>query len=811
MRVSGDCCCARTLVAMRAAAMADALTKFSVEENSPQNSKFIHTDIVLVGGGHTHVQVLKSFGMKPVPGVRVTLIAKELNAPYSGMLPGLVAGHYTFDECHIDLVRLARFADARLIHGSANRIDRSCKRIHIEGRPPLAYDVLSIDVGITPNLGGIDGANEHTIAVKPISAFWPKWQTLRQRILKPGGPRRISIIGGGAAGFELSLAADYGLRGEMSGHEIAAQDLTITLVAGDKLLPTHNARARQLARKALARRGICLIEGDQAVSVDENAVRLCSGRHVVSDTILVATGAAAPTWLAETDLPLDDNGYLALRATLQVLDDDDVFAAGDCATVLEHRREKSGVFAVRQGPPLIRNLRQRAKGQSAIDFSPQKYFLTLLSLADGSAIAAKGRFAFEGTWAWRWKDHIDRKFMDKFNELPEMAVETDDGGMRCGGCAAKVGPATLSRTLDRLHLSTNGARDDAAVIDNGGDEFSLETIDFFRAFWPDPYVLGRVAANHALNDVFAMGGVPDRALALAVLPFGKPKKVEEDLYQVLAGAQSVFSVEGVQLAGGHSSEGAELSIGFSVHGSIARKHLLGKAGLKPGDALILTKPIGTGVLFAAEMRCQAKAGAVAAALHQMQTSNRRAMEILLAHGATAATDITGFGLGGHLAEMLDASGVAARLNLGKVPTLPQVVELSKAGVASTLLPQNLSNAAHIEPLAALTPETAAVLFDPQTSGGILAGLPEEKYRACLECLHRAGVTNAIRIGSATDASAAGTITISGSFQPPIHLNDGVRDEQNLDTSCGDADGNRRTQHGAGGPTNVVLLGHPRSG
>ncbi len=238
--------------------MADFTLRFSVEEKIPSQPNLISTDIVLVGGGHTHVQVLKSFGMRPVPGVRLTLVAKELYAPYSGMLPGLIAGSYEFDECHIDLVRLARFANARLIHDSAYGVDRLEKRLQFNDRPSIAYDILSIDVGITPSLSNIDGGDVEAISVKPISTFWPKWEALRERVLTSNGPRRIAIVGGGAAGFELALAIDHRLRLDLRKRGQSHDNLMVTLVAGEKLLPTHNARARRLARETLGQRGIAL-------------------------------------------------------------------------------------------------------------------------------------------------------------------------------------------------------------------------------------------------------------------------------------------------------------------------------------------------------------------------------------------------------------------------------------------------------------------------------------------------------------------------------------------------------------------------
>lgn len=325
--------------------------------------------------------------------------------------------------------------------------------------------------------------------------------------------------------------------------------------------------------------------------------------------------------------------------------------------------------------------------------------------------------------------------------------------MRCGGCAAKVGPGPLARALARLPPSAAaadvvvglGAPDDAAILEPRPGRQLVQTVDFFRAFIDDPYVFGQVAANHALNDVFAMGAAPRHALAIAMVPHGPSAKVEETLFQMLAGARACLDAEGVALVGGHSSEGAELGLGFSVTGDVAPGTALRKSGLRPGDALILTRPIGTGILFAAAMRAKAPAPAIEVALVAMRRSNRAAAEILAAHGATAMTDVTGYGLAGHLGEMLAASGASAELALDHVPAWPEAAALARAGIASTLLPENLA----LRELIAGAPDAAtlALLFDPQTAGGLLAGIPAERAAACVGALRAAGCDAAAAIGT----------------------------------------------------------------
>lgn len=716
----------------------------------------VRTDLVLVGSGHAHVQVLKSFGMRPEPGVRITLITKDLAAPYSGMLPGYVAGHYTHDEIHIDAMKLARFCDARFIHAEALGVDRHARRVLLRDRPPLAYDLLSIDIGIVPDVSDIAGADAHAIPVKPIAAFSQQWEEVERRALSAHGPRRLTVIGGGAAGFELVLAMAHRLRTRAAAAGIDPLTFTFQLVCAPRLLPSHSTLARSLGAAALRERAIAILEGQRVVEIGAGFLRLADGTRLASDATLVTTKAAPARWFAQTGLATTADGFLALRPTLQLRDDDDVFAAGDCATVEDHPRPKAGVFAVRQGPPLTDNLRRRVHGEPAVPFRPQASFLSILALGDQQAIAARGPLATRGRWVWHWKDRIDRAFMERFQDLPAMHTTGGVSGEpeRCGGCAAKVGPEPLAGALSRLGPNIANAQidmthaDDAAILDTGGDTVRVESVDYFRAFWGDPFVFGAVAANHAMNDVFAMGGVPDHALAICTLPHGRGRTVSEDLFQLMAGARSRFDAEGVTLAGGHSSEGPEMAAGFFVSGEVARGRILRKGGLRPGDRLIVTRPLGTGILFAAEMRGAARGSDVAAALAVMMGSNAAVARTLVAHGAVAMTDVTGFGFAGHLLEMLDASGVAASVQAAVLPVYSGARELAENGVVSTLLTENVVGARRLDWPAGPDTALTAILFDPQTSGGLLAGLPEAAAEACLAVL---------RAGPAPHAQIVGTI------------------------------------------------------
>jgi selenide,water dikinase len=728
-------------------------------------------DLVLIGGGHSHVAVLKRFGMRPVPGLRLTLITRDIDTPYSGMLPGLVAGHYGFDETHIDLGPLARFANARLYHAEVDGVDLENRLVHAPGRPPIAFDLLSINTGSRPNRINIPGVDEFALAAKPIDVFLQRWQRLVQRVREHDGDFRVVVVGGGAGGVELALSTQWRLQRELRAVGKDPARLHFQLVTrGTEIMPTHNPSVRQRFDRILGERSIALRTRSPVAAVGEDHITTAAGEDLPADAVIWVTTASSPTWPRASGLAVDEGGFIAVDQQLRSRSHDFVFAAGDVAS-LPDARPKSGVFAVRQGRVLAANLRAAATGRAVRRYRAQKNFLGLISTGDPYAIASYGNWSFESAWLWQIKDWIDRGFMRRYSDLPEM--DTEQGpelaagiadseairelsavAMRCGGCGAKVGATVLSRVIQRLPdtqrddvLIGRDAPDDCAMLAVPPGKVMVQSVDYFRAFIDDTYTFGAIAANHALGDVFAMGAEAQSALAIATVPYGLERIVEETLHDLLAGALSIIEPSGAVLAGGHSSEGAELAFGLTVNGLIDPDKAWRKQGLDPGNALILTKPIGTGTLFAAEMRGKAKGRWIDAALRSMLLSNLEGARCLQRFGATACTDLTGFGLIGHLVEMTRASGVDAVIERDALPLLDGAMETVKAGILSSLQPQNVRLRRAIRDI-----DTAArhpvypLLFDPQTAGGLLAGVPADQSTECVKALQAQGYRDAVVIG-----------------------------------------------------------------
>ncbi len=726
-------------------------------------------DLVLVGGGHSHVAVLKRFGMKPIPGVRLTLICRDVHTPYSGMLPGFVAGHYGFDDAHIDLGALCRFAGARFYNSTVTGLDTAGRRVTCDNRPSVPYDLLSINTGSAPRLDDVEGAEATAVPVKPINNFLERWEALRERALSHDGPMRIAVVGAGAGGVEILLAIQHRLRRETGRR---AEDIEFHLFSESaEIMPTHNRRVRATFAEVLRDRGVKVHTGEAVTKVTPGRLQTSSGAELEADEILWVTAAGAQPWPREAGLEVDEQGFIKVADTLQSVSHPEIFSAGDVASMVNHPRPKSGVFAVRQGPPLERNLRRMLLGRSPRPFRPQKRFLSLISTGDKYAVASRGGWSARGEAVWRWKDWIDRRFMRKFNDLPVMDEEKpaklpqglagEDAikeisavAMRCGGCGAKVGATVLGRALNALTpvdredvLIGLHEPDDAAVVEVPPGKAMVHTVDSFRSMIDDPYLFGRIAANHSLGDIYAMGAEPQTALAVATIPFGIEEKVEQTLTQMMAGAIEALNDAGAALVGGHTSEGSELSLGFAINGLIDREKVMRKGGMRVGDALILSKPLGTGTLFAADMRHKAKGRWIDAALTSMSQSNRQGAECLMRHDAHACTDVTGFGLLGHLVEMVRASEVDVRLDLDAVPLMDGAEETVRQGILSSLQPQNVRLRRAVANLEeAGNDPRFPLIFDPQTSGGLLASLPAEKAEGCVEELKRLGYGRTAVIG-----------------------------------------------------------------
>ena len=724
-------------------------------------------DLVLLGGGHTHIEVIRGIGMRPEPGLRVSVLSRDVMTPYSGMLPGLVAGHYRFSDCHIDLRALCAWANVRLIQTKAENLDPSTGTIYCQNRAPVRYDLLSINIGSSPALDSVDGAAATGVAVKPVARLIPHLERLIASLRR--APREIclAVVGGGAASIELALATRYRLRQSLG---VEANRVSIELLTlSDVLLPAHNIRVRQAFVRHLASQDVRVRYETRIIAANKSELTDSNGDKRKFDDIFWAIHAGAPGWLRGTGLALDDDGFVAVDSRLRSVSHDNVFAAGDIAS-LPPGLAKSGVYAVRQGPVLASNLRAAHRGSRLRRYRPQARFLSLLITGERHAVASRGRWFVQGRWVWHWKDWIDRRFMQRY-QLNSDSDSSTESAMRCGGCGAKIGPAVLGRALAELTLGFDAsvvvglsASDDAAVLDLPADRQLVQSVDYLRDFISDPWLLGRIAVTHCVGDLHAMGAVPHSALAIAALPYASAHLVERDLSQLMQGAAAGLREEGMSLIGGHSSESAEMGFGLAVNGLLAPGWALLKGPLSSGQALVLTKALGSGTLLAANMRGLAKGNWIQAALEAMCHSQAGAAAVARQFPIAACTDITGFGLFAHLQEMLRGSTCGLRLFANALPVLDGALECLAGGIESTLAPANRAQAGKLIVSDSLVdPALQALLFDPQTAGGLLFAADLVQADALCAALQGAGYKDVSLIGETWEGLADGEIHLTTGF------------------------------------------------
>ncbi len=755
----------------------------------PSATPLIQQDLVLIGGGHSHAIVLRLWAMHPIPGVRLTLISDGADTPYSGMLPGHVAGFYSREDCHIDLRSLCQFAGAVFYCDHVIGLDLANQQVICANHPPVGYDQLSIDIGSTPKLAVEHQAliGRNAIPAKPVPQFLQWWDGICEQLQTDPTTRcKLAIVGGGVGGVELAINMQRRLQALVADRNWQLHLFSRAAV----LLPQQNAWVQTYFQTLLCQRGVQLHLGTAVTGWD--GALLQTDRHpepLDFDTTVWVTQATAPDWLATAGLAVDDRGFIAIDEYLQSISHPSVFAAGDIASMVDHPRPKAGVFAVRQGKPLYKNLCRTLRGQKLQQFVPQKRYLSLIGTGNRQAVAVWGKLACRLPLLWQWKDWIDRQFMAKFDRTTLGQVARHSGpmsaamgdqplphgmtaaaGMHCAGCGAKVGSSVLTQVLERIQTDqiTNSVLiglaqpDDAAVLQVPPDRLLVQTVDYFPALVDDPFLFGQIATHHSLSDLFAMGATADSVLAIVSLPYAAASQQQETLFQLLSGALKALAITHTQLVGGHTIEGEKLMFGLTCNGFTTPERLLQKTGMAPGDCLILTKPLGTGTLFAAQMRYQAKPQWIDAAIATMLQSNYLASKIFLNHKATACTDVTGFGLLGHLVEMLQAATppLQVTLQLTALPLLPGALQTTQQGIVSSLYAQNQRAQNWIENLATIAQHSHfPLLFDPQTSGGLLASVPAEQATACCTALQAVGYTSAI-IGQIHPALEKSTLPIT---------------------------------------------------
>ena len=749
-----------------------------------KNAMPVVSDLVLLGGGHANIQVLKMMAMNPLGGLRITLISDQTHSPYSGMIPGYLAGYYAYEDCHFDLRRLCEELGLRFIKAKIIGIDPQRKKIRLENRADLSYDCASINVGIEPR--SIEKLAQESafkiIPLKPISQFITHWDQLMAdlKVYKGNDSLALAVVGAGAAGVEISIILKMLI-------DKNQWNATVSLIhRHDTLVSEKDRQAQNQLLKTLNALNINFYQNTEVLEAQENGLVLKGANGLVHTDVfyraLIATQAAAPKWFKNSGLPVNQDGFLKVTEKLLVENEDSLFAVGDCIHFSPSPLKKAGVYAVRQGMTLEHNIRAFFTQQSSLKtFYPKKNVLSLITIGDKKALVHQDSASFLRVLSpellWIVKDWIDKRFMARFQAktftvnpgqvskvmpVPKSSLVPEDWqDNTCGGCGSKLGASTLTQSLNKLTIPQDdfvllGVKDgeDCALTQVSKNTLCLQSIDQFRSFISDPYLLGQIATQHALSDIYAMGGVAKTAQVGLTLCAAAEKIHGEDIFQVMSGVLDSLTKNATALVGGHTGEGAELAIAIAVQGEVAPKQVLRKQLTQPGNQLILTKPIGTGVIFAANMLAQANGKWVDAAILSMLQSNKTTLETIQSFTVSGCTDITGFGLLGHAVEMLDKSSdntLGIKIDYKAIPLFDGVNQLFEKGYFASIADKNHQS---LRPVLSteVNIQNFPALFDPQTSGGLLFSVPFHQTEGCLKALHQKGISNACVIGEVIEGS-----------------------------------------------------------
>jgi len=359
--------------------------------------------LLLVGAGHAHAEVLRDCALRPLDGCEVVVVSPSALAPYSGMVPGWLAGAYSYDEICIDFAALAARAGARFVVDELVGLDPGERRALLRSGAVLTYDVLSLNVGSTLQPPAVP--NARVLSMRPLGALRAAWARVLEELPRaaPTRPLVVTAIGGGAAGVEALLAVRARLLRAAAPRPVHAALVT----SGIGVVPDLASGAVRRIERALAEAGVTVQIG----------TAYCDPVGVSSDLLLWATGAVAHAWQQGSGLAVSEAGFIRIDRCLRSVSHREVFAVGDCSQWAEPL-PKAGVYAVRMGPALARNLRASFGDGAATEYAPQRRFLMLLATADGRAVASYGPWSAGGRWVLRWKERIDRAFLRRFEATP---------------------------------------------------------------------------------------------------------------------------------------------------------------------------------------------------------------------------------------------------------------------------------------------------------------------------------------------------------------------------------------------------------
>ncbi len=674
--------------------------------------------LVLIGGGHANVQILKKLCMNRIKGLHTILISEHFEATYSGMTPGYIHRDFSREEISIDLQRLCFNAGTTFIKDKVIKLETNNKKIVLQNFPSINYDILSINTGSISNTKGIKIEKlSKCFFAKPISSLVNNLGQIDKIISNK--KNRISIIGGGVASYELafSLLRRY------------ENNLEITIFGKNILKEKNlNEKTKKNLKKISSDLGIKEYSGE-VISITETHLVLSSGDKFDSDLNLLSSGANIEIWLSESNLDKDKNGFIVVDNNLLSKSDKNIFVTGDACTVEDNFRPKSGVMAVRQGQVLKENVFSKLTGKPLIKFKAQKNWLYLIGTHKNKALLNYFFLSFHGLWCWKLKEWIDRGFINKFKFTYNSKMffrnfeleKPTDIKMYCQGCGSKVSKNTLVNYLN--DDDSNNDLPDSSIINTNSSSL-LQSIDHIKLFTSlNPFDFGIISYLHSQNDILSSGGSVKTISVSQALPFSDGIIESFFMEYFMKGIKSEAIKDGSIIVSGHSYQSKEPGITITMNGSYEKQ--ITKSQAQENELIYLSKPLGTGYLLAAYFNNSELLSSFdfQKLMTWMKKGNKKISEISKNFNSKITTDISGFGLASHLSDICKSSGLSAEIKLNEEILINKNIEILKKFKSTGFENNYLSSANEIS--ISDNNKLQNILYDPQTNGPLLISIEKE--------------------------------------------------------------------------------------
>ncbi len=671
--------------------------------------------LVLIGGGHANVQVLKKLSKNTIKGLHIILISEHFEATYSGMTPGYIHQDFSKEEISIDLQRLCFNAGATFIKDKVVKIDTNYQKLELQNLPPVHYDLLSINIGSISSTRGIKIENSsRCFFVKPISLLVKNLSKIDQIIKSKKS--KIAIIGGGVASYELAFSLSRRYK----------DNLEITIVGKNILNEKNlNKKTKNRIKEISNHIGIKELLGE-VISISETHLTLKNDVIFECDLSLLSSGADIETWLSNSNLNKDKNGFISVDSNLLSTNDKSVFVSGDACSIENNLRPKSGVMAVRQGEVLKENIFYKLTGSPLIKFRPQKNWLYLVGTYKNYALLNYFFLSFHGRWCWKLKEFIDKGFINKFKFTSNISMtkknleleKSKDIKMYCQGCGSKVSKNTLVNFLNEEN--SNPELSDASIINTSSSSL-LQSIDHIKLFTSlNPFDFGIISYLHSQNDILSSGGSVQTISVSQALPFSEGKIENFYMEYFMKGIKSESIKDDSIIVSGHSYQSKEPGITITMNGDFEKQ--ISKNQGQENDLIYLSKPLGTGYLLAAYFNNSDYLSSIdfQNLLEWLKIGNSKASEISKSFNSNITTDISGFGLGSHLSDICKSSKLSAEIKLNKEVLINENIEILE-NFKSTGFENNYSSSVNDISISDSN-KLKNILYDPQTNGPLLLSI-----------------------------------------------------------------------------------------